>query len=117
MAEILLIAQGLYYLITGLWPIVHMRSFLAVTGPKTDLWLVRTVGILIIVIGAAMTIAGMTGEPWVAMLTLAIGSALALTWVDVFYVATGQIPKIYLLDAVVEAVLLLAWAGALLIAV
>jgi hypothetical protein len=36
-----------------------MRSFLAVTGPKTDLWLVKSVGILIAVIGAALVVAGM----------------------------------------------------------
>jgi hypothetical protein len=29
--------QGAYFLVTGVWPLVHMPSFLAVTGPKTDL--------------------------------------------------------------------------------
>ena len=33
--------QGLYFFFTSVWPIVHMSSFLAVTGPKHDLWLVQ----------------------------------------------------------------------------
>src|SRR5262245_26510628 len=69
--------QALYYLATGLWPLVHMDSFLAVTGPKTDLWLVRTVGALIAVIGASLAVSvarRLTPEAMV----LAIASALAL---------------------------------------
>ena len=37
-------AQAVYYILTGVWPLVHIRSFMAVTGPKTDLWLARTTG-------------------------------------------------------------------------
>jgi len=32
----LAIAQGLYFLATGLWPLVDVGSFQAVTGPKTE---------------------------------------------------------------------------------
>ena len=28
--------QGSYYLVTGLWPLVHLASFEAITGPKVD---------------------------------------------------------------------------------
>jgi hypothetical protein len=30
------IAQGVYYLVTALWPFFSLRTFIAVTGPKTD---------------------------------------------------------------------------------
>ena len=43
----LLFAEGVYFFLTGVWPVVHLPSFIAVTGPKRDLWLVRTVGLLI----------------------------------------------------------------------
>lgn len=43
--------QGLFYLATGVWPLIHIDSFLAVTGSKTDLWLVYTVGLLVSVVG------------------------------------------------------------------
>jgi hypothetical protein len=44
--------QAAYYLATGLWPLVHLPSFEAVTGPKTDDWLVHMVGLLAGVIAA-----------------------------------------------------------------
>ena len=37
--------QAAFYVGTGVWPIVHRRSFERVTGPKTDFWLARTVGL------------------------------------------------------------------------
>ena len=44
--------QGIYWLLTGVWPFLHLPSFLWVTGPKEDLWLLYTVSILITAIGA-----------------------------------------------------------------
>jgi len=111
--SILLLAQGLYFFLTGVWPILHMRSFLAVTGPKRDLWLVRTVGALIAVAGLAMIAAGVNGVADAPLLILALGSAAALAAVDIVYVALGTIAKIYLLDAALEIALLAAWAAAL----
>src|SRR5690349_12706339 len=90
--------HGIYFFGTGIWPILHMRSFLAVTGPKQDLWLVRTVGALIAVIGVALFFARET--PFI----LAIGSSVSLAFVDVYYVARRVIAKVYLLDAVPEIV-------------
>jgi hypothetical protein len=42
--------QGLYYLLSGLWPLLHLDSFIAITGPKTDLWMVYLLDTLIEVI-------------------------------------------------------------------
>jgi len=44
-------AQGVANLVGGLWPLVHLRSFEMVFGPKTDRWLVKTVAGLLIVCG------------------------------------------------------------------
>jgi len=38
--------QAVYYLLTGVWSITNIMSFMAITGPKTDIWLVRMVGLL-----------------------------------------------------------------------
>ena len=106
-------AQAVYFVATGAWPLVHIPSFLAVTGPKTDLWLVRTVGVLVLVIGVVIGLAAYRGGIDGQVITLAIGGAVALTAVDVIYVLKRVIPRIYLLDAVVEVVLMAAWAVAL----
>src|SRR5215213_7149555 len=36
--------QAIFYIVSGVWPFVSIRSFEAVTGPKVDRWLVKTVG-------------------------------------------------------------------------
>lgn len=40
--------QGAYYIVTGMWPLLHIDSFQVVTGPKDNLWLVKTVGLFLI---------------------------------------------------------------------
>ena len=102
--------QAAYFLLTGIWPIVHMPSFIAVTGPKTDFWLVKTVGALVTLIGCVIGMSAARANITVEIATLAIASAAALGAVDVIYVSKRVIARIYLLDAVVEALLIAAWA-------
>ncbi|HEX8310415.1 MAG TPA: hypothetical protein VF614_03790 [Chthoniobacteraceae bacterium] len=111
---ILATLHGSFYVITGVWPLVHISSFLAVTGPKTDLWLVRTVGLLVTVIGVALLLAGRRRAVTPEIEVLAIGSALALMMIDIIYVSAGVIPPIYLADAAAELALILCWSVALL---
>jgi hypothetical protein len=72
---ILAAVHAVYYVWTGVWPIVHMRSFLAVTGPKVDLWLVRTVGLLVTAVGGVIAMAGWRGTIDAEIVTLAVASA------------------------------------------
>ncbi|HEX8520652.1 MAG TPA: hypothetical protein VF669_00265 [Tepidisphaeraceae bacterium] len=107
--RIIAFIQSAYFVLTGVWPLLHMPSFLAVTGPKHDLWLVKTVGVLITVIGVAIGIGAYETNFPLAMKFLAVGSAVALAGVDINYVLRKVIPPIYLLDAAAEAVLIAAW--------
>jgi energy-converting hydrogenase Eha subunit E len=108
------IAQGSYYLITGLWAIVHIESFQKITGPKIDLWLVKTVGLLLAVIGTGLLLAAYRQQLDPALILIAIGSAAALLIIELVYVAKRTISRIYLLDAAVEAGLIAWWAVAVL---
>jgi hypothetical protein len=101
-------AQGIYYIVTGLWPLASMRSFELVTGPKTDDWLVQTVGMLLAVIGISLLARVRRARPAADTRLLGGGTALAIGGMDVFVVLTGQAPPIYLADAVVEIVFLVA---------
>src|SRR5262245_43838835 len=67
----LLWVQGVYYLATGVWPLVSIETFPRVTGRKTahlvpgretDRWLVMTVGVLVTAIAAALLVAAWGGE-------------------------------------------------------
>jgi energy-converting hydrogenase Eha subunit E len=52
-----------------------MNTFPKVTGPKTDSWLVKTVGIILAVIGVVLIFARINEEVNTAIIILAIGSA------------------------------------------
>jgi hypothetical protein len=86
-----------------------MRSFLAVTGPKTDLWLVETVGMLVSAIGAGLLLSAAHGTLAIELALIAVLAALGLAAIDVIYVTRGVIAKIYLVDAALEAMFILAW--------
>lgn len=109
-AERLAEIQGLYFAGGGVWPLLHMRSFEAVTGPKVDRWLVRTTGALLAVIGGALVSAARTRRVTPEIRGLAVGSAAAVAVVDVVYALRGRISPVYLLDAAAEAALLAGWA-------
>jgi hypothetical protein len=101
--------QGGFYVITGIWPILHMRSFEAVTGPKTDKWLVKTVGGMITALGGVLFATGLKKGPSDDLVAAAVASASVLTAVDVVYTMRGRIRRVYLLDAVAETALIAAW--------
>jgi hypothetical protein len=103
------LSQGIFYVATGLWPIVHMRSFEAVTGPKVDKWLARTLGGLIAAVGATLIVGSFERSPSRALRVLGIGSALALGAADVLYAARRRISKVYLGDAAAEGALVTGW--------
>ena len=107
--SLLAILHGVFYVLTGVWPLVSIGSFLRVTGPKTDIWLVRTLGVLITIVGAAILTAAYRDVLSPELLVVAIGATLALATVDVIYVTARVIPFVYLLDAVVELILAAAW--------
>lgn len=111
-APTLALIQGVFYAATGVWALVDLDSFMAVTGPKTDRWLVKTVGVLVTVIGAVLLLAWRRGGVPLEVVVLAVGSALSLAAIDVIYVSKGTIRPVYLLDAVVEVALALAWVPA-----
>ncbi len=91
-------AQGAYYVVSGLWAVADRRGFETVTGPKTDYWLVRTVGLLAATIGVSL-LAGTRRDPpssETTMLGLTAGASFVA--VDLVYVAQGRISRIYLGD-------------------
>ncbi len=103
------LVQGVYYLFTGIWPLVSIGTFQKVTGPKTDLWLVKTVGVVVGVIGAVLMVGGVRRQTAVELPLLAVGSAAGLAGIDIVYVAKRRIAPIYLLDAVAEVLLIGGW--------
>ena len=107
--RIALWVQSVYYVLSGALPLVSMNVFVAITGPKTDFWLVKMVAMLAIVIGIALGLAAKRNRFSTQTMVLAAGSAVAFATTDVFYSAVGRISRIYLADAAIEAVLILVY--------
>jgi hypothetical protein len=116
----LLWVQGVYFFLTGVWPLVSIETFIAVTGPKTDHlitgregdhWLVMTVGVLVTAVGVTLLVGAWRRRESFELIVLAVTSAIGLTAIDFIYVAREAIPPIYLADAAAELVLLGGWAA------
>ena len=107
--SIIALVQGIYFFVSGIWPILNMNTFLKVTGPKTDLWLVKTVGIILTIIGAVLSFGYVSAQINSSVVFLAIGSALSLAIVEFVYVVKRVISPIYLADAVIELAILAWW--------
>ena len=102
--------QAIFYIVTGVWPLVSIRSFEAITGPKADRWLVKTVGVLVGINGLALALAARRRRFPPELVLVAAGNAAALAAIDAVYVAKRRISPVYLLDAAAELVLLASWA-------
>ncbi len=101
--------HALFNIVSGIWPLLHMRSFEAVTGPKTDRWLVKTVTSFITLIGFVIGSAGLRNRITPELEALAVGCSTTLATIDVVYVSRGRISRIYLLDALAEDLLIAGW--------
>ena len=83
---------------------IDIGSFMRVTGPKTDMWLVKMVGLLTVAISVTL----FTGEkegPTIKV--LALSAALAYLAIDLYYYFNGTLNVVYLGDAVLEAIMII----------
>lgn len=103
------LAQGAYFIATGIWPILHRKSFEAVTGPKVDRWLVKTFGALVGSVGGALVVGAVESPRSKTLRALGIGSAAALALAEIIYVGKGRIARIYLADALLEVAIIIGW--------
>ena len=98
-------AQGAYYLLSGVWAMVNRRGFEAVTGRKTDYWLVRTVSLLATSIGVSLLAGTRGGRASSETVLLGAAAGASFTAIDLVYVARRRIRPVYLGDAAVHAAL------------
>ena len=117
--------QGIYYGMTGIWPLVHVESFQWVTGRKTDHlvtgreadhWLVMTVGVLVVAIALSLLTAAWRRSRSAEVSVLAISAAVGLATIDVIYVMRAVLLPIYLVDAAIEIFLTIALVTAMIAA-
>jgi hypothetical protein len=106
-------AQSFFYISTGIWPVVHRRSFERVTGKKVDYWLVETVGAVVAAIGIGLGQAVLQRRPIPREIrTVGVVAALGLAAIDTLHVGRRRIAPVYMVDAIAEIVLAAGWLRA-----
>ncbi|WP_276370899.1 hypothetical protein [Chryseolinea sp. H1M3-3] len=105
----LIIVQSSYTFITAAWPIVHIQSFMEVTGYKTDVWLVKTVGALLIPVASCLFSFLWIWRDRRPAVILGVLTCLAFISIDFYYALTDVISDIYLVDGFVQIVFLFCW--------
>lgn len=97
--------QAIYYLLTGAWPVIDINTFMMVTGPKTDIWLVKMVGLLTVAIAISIFYA-IKRDARTAKV-LGISAACSYTAIDIYYAVNDVIRDIYLADAALELLIII----------
>ncbi|MBT1707921.1 hypothetical protein KK062_06800 [Fulvivirgaceae bacterium PWU5] len=103
------VAQAAYIFITGIWPLIDINSFMAVTGKKTDLWLVKTVGALLLPVASCLGMYRYLNADKRPAILLGGAIAVAFISIDFYYALTDVISDIYLVDGIIEVGFLLVW--------
>lgn len=99
--------QGLYYFVTAVWPLLHIRSFEAVTGEKKEDWLVYTVSLMILSSSLIFLYASLLAETIsIEVVFLSALNAVSLGFISIYYPLRGTIRKIYLADGLLEVFIL-----------
>jgi len=107
--QLLVIVQSIYTLITAVWPIIHIESFMEVTGGKTDVWLVKTVGALLIPVSACLMAYLFINTDRRPAMILGGLSSIAFICVDFYYSLTDVICDIYMADGYLQIIFLCGW--------
>ena len=107
--NVLCVTQGLYTLLTALWALVDIRTFMLVTGPKTDIWLVKTVAGILVSVALCFLSGPFVRQDFFTVILVGITSSAALASIDFYYTANGTIKKIYRADGNLQVIFLLSW--------
>ena len=106
--------QGVFYVVTGLWPIIHLRSFEAITGRKRkEGWIAKSMGGLIAAVGVALIAGSLEKRQSAALRVLGMGSAIALGVADLVFAKQHKTHNrnqtAYYADAAAEGAALAGW--------
>src|SRR5437667_11325319 len=89
------VAQSLFFVLTGLWPIVSIRAFQNVSTSRKDFWLVKSAGLMLGIAGSLLTGAGFRQQTSPLISIMAITTAAVLMVIDLVYVGFKKISRIY----------------------
>lgn len=105
------VAQGLFNIVGGAWPVASLRSFEWVYGKKRDIFLQKTVGGLLFSIGCVQ-LAAKSRDELISARRIGLATACTLLAIDLTYVPKGEMRWTYWQDALCELGWIAAWMRA-----
>jgi hypothetical protein len=88
---------------------VDIESFMKVTGPKTDVWLVKTLSAVLISVALALFTVLLEKKVSLAVIVLGLTSAVALAIAEFYYAGTQRIRWVYAADGVLQVIIAGLW--------
>lgn len=99
-----LFIHGLFYIVTGIWSVVHLRSFMDFTDNYADPFKTQVNGALFSILGSYFLYSSLTNINPITIIT-AVASALTVSLFDFVYLIRNETTKIFFLDALIEGLL------------
>jgi hypothetical protein len=84
-----------------------------VTGPKTDVWLVKAVSVLIVPLALCLLSVIYINNSIVTAAIVGITSAIGLGFIDFYYSLKNVISDVYLADGFMQVFFLIGWLFAI----
>lgn len=97
-----LLAQGAYYVVTGVWPLLHFSSYSRAVAIHTLPFQAHVFGAVMIVIGGYLIEAARHGPPEGAPTLLGIAVAAAIAVISLFWLTATPVLSVLWLDLVAE---------------
>jgi hypothetical protein len=109
----LAIAHGAYFVLSGAWPLVHLRSFESVTGTKLEGWLAKGVGACWVNVGVHLIRAGLQrGRARRDERGFAVRTALTFAAFDFYYAGfRRRISPAYLVNGFLQLAFVALWGA------
>jgi hypothetical protein len=107
----LALAHGGYLVFIGAWPLVHLRSFAKVTGPKPEGWLAKGVGACLANVGIQLIQAAVRGgRVRRDVRSLAVRMAMTFAAFDFYYAGLRRrISPVYLGNGAIQLMFAALW--------
>lgn len=101
--------QGVYFLATLVWPVIAIESFMAVTGSKVDIWLVKTVSALLLPYTVICFWTAFNARiNFIVVLTMVL-ACWGLAIVELYYYLNEVIRWVYGVDALLQILFSFWW--------
>ena len=109
----LALAHGAYLVFIGAWPLLHLKSFAKVTGPKPEGWLAKAVGACLANVGIQLIGSALRGgHVRREVRSLAVRMAMTFAAFDFYYAGVRRrISPVYLGNGAAQLLFAMLWAA------